>query len=129
MTATVTFDADGNAISSITFAVDYDQACLSFDPKDEDYDGVPDSVNIKIPVTFISQARFANGAIRLVHFSLGDTMPDGDIVEIDLDVSDKEDCRGAMAEVRFSSAPAFGDSSGKPVTGWTQDGSVKIADN
>ena len=31
MTATVTFDADGNAISSITFAIDYDQACLSFD--------------------------------------------------------------------------------------------------
>ena len=129
VTATVSFDADGNAITSITFAVDYDQACLSFDPKDEDYDGVPDSVTLMVPATFISQARFANGAIRFVHFSLDDTMPDGDIVEIDLEVSDKEECRGATAEVGFSSAPAFGDSSGKPVTGWTQDGSVKIADN
>ena len=129
VTATASFDADGNAITSITFAVDYNQACLSFDPKDEDYDGVPDSVTLMVPATFISQARFANGAIRFVHFSLDDTMPDGDIVEIDLEVSDKEECRGATAEVGFSSAPAFGDSSGKPVTGWTQDGSVKIADN
>ena len=129
VTVTVTFDADGNAISSITFAVDYDQTCLSFDPKDEDYDGVPDSVTLSVPATFISQARFANGAIRLVHFSLDDTMPDGDIVEITLAVSDKEECRGATAEVGFSSDPAFGDNSGKPVTGWTQDGSVKITDN
>ena len=29
-----------------------------------------------------------------MHFSLGDTMPDGDIVEITLTVSDKEKCRG-----------------------------------
>ncbi len=127
MTVTITFDADGNSISSITFAVDYDQACLSFDPKDEDYDGVPDSVTLSVPTTFISQARFMNTTIRFVHFSLDDTMPDGDIVEIDLTVSDKEECHGATAAVGFPSAPAFGDSSGKPVTGWTQDGSVKIA--
>ena len=56
-------------------------------------------------------------------------MPDGDIVEITLAVSDKEECHGATAEVKFSSTPAFGDSFGRPVTGWTQDGSVKIADD
>ena len=127
MTVTITFDADGNSISSITFAVDYDQACLSFDLKDEDYDGIPDSVNFNVPTTFISQARFMNTTIRFVHFSLEDTMPDGAIVEISLDVSDKEECHGATAEVGFASAPAFGDSSGRPVTGWTQDGSIKIA--
>ena len=69
-----------------------------------------------------------NTTIRFVHFSLDDTMPDGDIVEITLDVSDKDECHGATAEVGFASAPAFGDSFGSPVTGWTQDGSVKIAD-
>ena len=129
VTVTITFDADGKSISSITFAVDYDQTCLSFDPKDEDYDGVPDSVTLSVPTTFISQARFMNTTIRFVHFSLEDTMPNGAIVEISLDVSDKEECHGATAEVGFASAPAFGDSSGKPVTGWTQDGSVKIADD
>ena len=128
VTVTITFDADGKSISSITFAVDYDQACLSFDPADEDYDGVPDSVKFNVPATFISQARFMNTTIRFVHFSLDDTMPDGDIVEITLDVSDKDECHGATAEVGFASAPAFGDSFGSPVTGWTQDGSVKIAD-
>ena len=123
----IDFDANGNGISSITFTVDYDQACLSFDPTDADFDGVPDSVIFKVPATFISQARFMDSTIRFVHFSLDDTMPDGGIVEIDLGVSDKEECRGASAEVGFSSIPAFGDNSGRPVTGWTQDGSVKIA--
>ena len=86
-------------------------------------------MNIKVPATFISQVRFMNTTIRFVHFSLDDTMPDGDIAEITLTVSDKEECHGATAAVGFSSAPAFGDSSGKPVTGWSQDGSVKIADD
>ena len=129
MIVPIDFDADGNAISSITFSVDYDQACLSFDSTDADFDGVPDSVTFKVPPAFISQALFTGTTIRFVHFALGETMPDGVIVEIDFAVSDKAECRGARAEVGFSSTPAFGDSFGRPITGWAQDGSVKIAAN
>ncbi len=62
-------------------------------------------------------------------FSLGDTMPDGVIADITLSVSDQEDCRGETASVGFAFVPAFGDSFGRPVSGWSQDGSVRISDD
>ena len=127
--APITFDADDNAISSITFAVDYDQTCLSFDSTDADFDGTPDSVALTVPAAFITQVLFVNEAIRFVIFAQGLTMPDGVFANITLTVSDREECLGATAEVGFSFGPAFGDSLGRPVSGWTQDGSVKIADD
>lgn len=127
--APIAFDADGKAISSITFAVDYDQTCLSFDATDADFDGVPDSVTLEVPAAFITQVQFANEAIRFVLFAQGLTMPDGVFANVTLTVSDKEECRGATAEVRFSFGPNFGNNFGRPVSGWSQDGSVKIADD
>ena len=119
--APITFDADGNAISSITFAVDYDQTCLSFDSTD--------SVVLTVPAAFITQVVFVNEAIRFVIFAQGLTMPDGVFADITLTVSDEDECDGATAEVGFSFGPNFGDSFGRPVSGWSQDGSVKIADD
>ena len=120
MTASITFDDDDYSISSISFSVDYDQTCLGFDGTD--------SVTLTIPAAFIPFVSFVNGEIRFVLFAQGVTMPDGVFADITFTVSEAQDCRGATAEVGFSSAPAFGDSFGTPVTGWSQDGSVKIAD-
>ena len=130
MVAPITFDADDSKISTIAFAVDYDQACLIFDSTDANSDRVPDSVSLMVPVGFISQVQFVGGAVRFVLVGLGVTMPDGVIAEITFTVSDAQACRGATAEVGFSSSgPTFGDSLDRPVSGWSQDGSVKIADN
>ena len=129
MAAPISFDSDDNDISNITFAVDYDQACLSFDSTDANFDGVPDSVTLMVPTAFITQVQFTGGAIQFVLYALGATMPDGVIADISLTVSDAQDCRGATAEVGFSFGPAFGDDRFRPVEGWSQDGSVKIADN
>ena len=127
--APISFDSDDNDISNITFVVDYDQACLSFDSTDANFDGVPDSVTLMVPTAFITQVQFTGGAIQFVLYALGATMPDGVIADISLTVSDAQDCRGATAELGFSFGPAFGDDRFRPVEGWSQDGSVKIADN
>ena len=127
--APISFDSDDNDISNITFVVDYDQACLIFDSTDANFDGVPDSVTLMVPNAFITQVQFTGGAIQFVLYALGATMPDGVIADIALTVSDAQDCRGATAEVGFSFGPAFGDDRFRPVEGWSQDGSVKIADN
>ena len=83
-----------------------------------------------VPVGFISQVQFVGGAVRIVLFGLGATMPDGVFAEITFTVSDAQDCRGATAEVGFSSSgPTFAHNLDRPVSGWSQDGSVKIADN
>ena len=125
--ASITFDADGNEIASITFAVDYDRKCLSFDSNDANFDRVPDSVSLNVPAAFITQVLFVNQAIRFVLFAQGVTMPDGAFANITLTVSDEEECRGTTANVGFSFGPNFGDSFGRPVSGWSQEGSIKIA--
>ena len=60
-------------------------------------------------------------------FAQGVSMPDGVFASVTLTASDKDECRGATAEVGFSFGPNFGDSFGRPVSGWSQDGSVRIA--
>ncbi len=62
-------------------------------------------------------------------FGLTVTMPDGDIADITFTVSSSEDCGGTTVDVGFSSTGlSFGNSLGQAVTGWTSNGSVKIAD-
>ena len=120
MTASITFDDDDYEIAGIQFAVQYDQTCLVYD-----------SVEFTdiVPVAFTTYAYPVGEVINFVLFSLGVAMPDGAFAEITFTVSDEEDCRGETAEVGFSSSGlAFADLQNKPVTGWTQDGSVKIAD-
>ncbi len=130
MVAPITFDAADSKVSTIAFAVDADQDCLSFDSTDANADRVPDSVALMVPAGFISQVQFVSGAIRFVLFGFGVAMPDGVIAEITFTVSDAQDCHGATAEVGFSSSgPAFGDNLDRPVSGWSRDGSIKIADN
>ena len=130
MVAPINFDSDDNSISTIAFAVDDDQDCLSFDSKDANADRVPDSVTLMVPAGFISQVQFVGGAIRFVLFGFGAMMPDGVIAEITFTVSDAQACRGATADVGFSSGgPTFGDNLDRPVSGWSQGGSIKIADS
>ena len=129
MIAPITFDADDEAISIITFMVNHDETCLSFNSTDADFNGVPDSVKLLVPSSFNSQVQVVGGAIQFVFFGLGVAMPDGSIVEITYTVSNAPDCSGATADVGFSSIGlTFRDSLGRLVTGWSQDGSVKIDD-
>ena len=122
----ISFDADDNGISVLTFSIDFDQACLSFDSST--------GVAFKAPTSFLTQAMYnsgdTDGEIDFTLYGLRATLPNGAIVEITFTASSEQGCRGATADVGFSDSPSatFGDDRFRPVQGRTQDGSVKIAD-
>lgn len=125
--ASISFDADDNRISALTFSVDFDQTCLSFDAST--------GLAFKVPPSFITQALYdssdTDGEVDFTVYSLNTTVPEGAVVEITFTVSSEQGCRGATADVGFSDNPSavFGDDRFRPVQGWTQDGSVQIADS
>ncbi len=125
--APISFEADDNSISALTFSVDFDQACLGFDAST--------GLAFKVPTSFLTQVMYdsgdVDGEIDFTVYSLRTTVPEGAVVEITFSVSTDESCRGATAGVGFSDNPSavFGDDRFRPVQGWTQDGSVKITDS
>ena len=123
--ASITFDDDDKEVAILTFSVDYDQACLDFDGTDSV------EFNDQLESNFLTQVLFDSGdteaEIDFTIYGLGISMSDGVIVEITFTVSDEEECSGATAEVGFASGTAFGNYTTGSVSGWTQDGSVKIA--
>ncbi len=127
VTVPISFDADDNRIAALTFSIDFDQTCLGFDAST--------GIAFKVPSSFITQALYdpgdTDGEIDIAVYSLSATVPEGAIVEITYSVSSDEGCRGATADVGFSDSPSavFGDDRFRPVQGWTQGGSVKIADS
>ena len=127
MTASITFDDDDNAIAGISFSVDYDQTCLNFDGTG--------SVEFMVDdFAFLAYALFDSGDtdaeidINISAMYPGVTVSDGVIVNITFTASDEAGCPGTTAKVGFSSGTTFRNTGWNPVSGWTQDGSVKIAD-
>ena len=125
--APISFDPDDNRIAALTFSIDFDQTCLSFDAST--------GIAFTVPSSLITQSLYdpgdTDGEIDITVYGLNTTVPEGGIVEITYSVSSDEGCRGATAGVGFSDSPSavFGDDRFRPVQGWTQDGSVKIADS
>lgn len=46
------FDGKGNGISSLVFSLNYDEEWLTFDPADNDGNGLPDAIVFNLPPTF-----------------------------------------------------------------------------
>ena len=137
VTVTITFDSDGAEISGVTFSLDYDRSCLSFDPTDSDSDGLPDSVNIMLPPEFDRTlvAPAPEDADREIDVVLADilyplaVMPNGVILEIGLTVATDAACWGATVNVKFwPDTPAtYFNTEGQEVTGSMHDGSIRIS--
>ena len=137
VTVTITFDSDGAEISGVTFSLDYDRSCLSFDPTDSDSDGLPDSVNIMLPPEFDRTlvAPAPEDADREIDVVLADilyplaVMPNGVILEIGLTVATDAACWGATVNVKFwPDTPAtYFNTEGQEVTGSMHDGSIQIS--
>ena len=128
MTASITFDDDDNAIAGIWFSVDYDQTCLSMDGTGSvEFNDELNNPNFTAYALFDSGDTDAEIDINIFTWTPGVTVSDGVIVKITFTASDEEGCPGTTAEVGFSSGTTF-HTGYKEVDGWTQDGSVKIAD-
>jgi hypothetical protein len=130
----IRYRADGHAISSLVFSVDYDERWLTFDPSDGDGDGIPDTVTLRVPDEFGASIAFDSSDVDgELDFLIADlftplgTLPDGTIATIRLDVV-SDPPAATKAAVNFSQNPAvsFGDTLGQSIPGATDDGFVLI---
>ena len=115
------FSPDGHDITSLVFSIDLDLGFLSFDPADDNGDGVPDAVSFPQghpSFTFVDfDAADSDGELDV---ALGDLdglpLPEGLLIEIRL----MPTRFGTVATwLRFSSSPApsFGNDQGQSVPG------------
>ncbi|MEA3336584.1 MAG: hypothetical protein U9R25_11785 [Chloroflexota bacterium] len=126
------FTANGALINVVVFSVDFDETRLWFDPTDGNDDGIPDSVNLNLPVGFNASVAFdpadTDGELN---FFIADTspplasLPDGTPVTITFGAV--EGSLG-IAPVVFSSDPPLscGNTAGQSEPCDTDDGLVRI---
>ena len=134
-TATVplTFTANGEFISSIVFSIDFDETRLTFDPADNNFDGIPDAVVPSLPFSHIASIVYdgsdTDGEIDVTIFDA--TVPlaalsDGNLMQITFGV--KTIAGEETAPIIFSFDPplSFGNTSGNEVIGMGINGSIAI---
>jgi len=133
VTVPVHFAANGNAISTVVFSVDYDEKLLNFDPTDSNGDGIPDSVTFNLTGGFQGSVQFnGDDTDGELDFMIADmspplsSLPDREVVTIRLNAGNPRN--SVNARVGFSKDPkaSFGSTTGKSVRGDTRDGSVHI---
>ena len=129
----IIFDPQGQEVSSLVFSVDFDQSWLSFNPADENKDGLPDAIDFNLPEGFLAGAQYdptdTDGELDVVIYSLGlpqSLLPAGNILTIGLVAGWPEGT--FVAEVKSSLDPhaSFGSPAGRSLAGVAVDGSVWI---
>lgn len=132
VTVPLTLTTQGAQGSSLVFSIDYNETLLTLDPRDNDHDGIPDAIDVRLP-----------GYQAAVSFNATDTDGEIDIVLADLDVPLEAFANGLLvslsfqtaavtrttaAAVRFSQTPSasFGSTKGTRIPLATMDGYVVI---
>jgi hypothetical protein len=130
----VTFKANGNNISAVIFSVDYDETILSFDPADNNNDGIPDAITFTLSAGFNGSIAFnsndTNGELDFMIMDVSpplDSLRDGDLVSIRMTTGSPRK-KVTKAIVGFSNEPvaSFGSTTGQSVKGSIRDGDVQI---
>ncbi|MFQ5858180.1 MAG: phytase [Anaerolineae bacterium] len=129
----ISLAANGNAISNLTFSVDYDNTWLTFDPTDTDGDSIPSAVTLNLPGSFNASVNFDEADTDgELDFLITDLFPplsslsDRIIASITLSVGSPPGT--TEATVNFSRDPvaSFEDPSGQRIPGTADGGSVLI---
>ena len=129
----VTFSSGSNSIASLVFSIDFNEAYLSFDPADNDNDGIPDAITLNAPAAFSAQVNYdaadSDGELDFViaDFALPfSTLQDGVVATITFTA--QHPLWTVDARVGFSQHPpiSFGSVAGQSVPGSGVEGSVRI---
>lgn len=131
----VRLNKNGLDITAVAFSVDFDGACLSFDPTDADLDGLADAIDFLVAPTFSTDVFVdlsdTDGELDVVIFDFppDQTLPDGDLLTITFETFCQPPMGSSIvAPVIFSTdpAPSFGNSLGQDIPGSSIGGSVEI---
>jgi hypothetical protein len=124
----VTFTANGNSISTLTFSIDYDETWLEYDSGAISFYNLPTGYS----GSCTPDTTDLDGELDCNLFGLGlqvDPLPDGVFLTVQLDTLGAP--IGTNARVGFSlyPRPSFGDTSGGSVIGSVVEGSVLFDNN
>ena len=134
----LTYQNNGGALSAVSFSLDLDQACLAFDPHDQNRDGLPDALTFYTPLGFTVMVTVdlldADSEIDIIiadlfppFMALPDRAP---LLELHLQaVCQPAPGATSRGTVAFSAAspPSFSNLAGTSVNGNAVDGWVTIA--
>ncbi len=121
------FTANGASIAAVSFSVDHDNACLTFDPTDGNGDQIPDAITFQTPAAFDQIASVdpadTDGEIDILIFDFSvpmATLPDDTLATITFGTATTPSCTPAggttiVAPMLFSVDPeaSFGTTSGQ----------------
>ncbi len=129
----IIFTGNGNQVAAATFAISLDNPALSFDPSDNNGDGMPDAVSFQLPAGFVTTARY-DAEHKQLQFSLADlsvplsTLPDGQLATIALHVNGLDSGQTTKVAVAFATTQraSLGNDHGQSAPVVTADGAVTI---
>jgi len=119
--------SNGHQVAAAAFSLEFDQEIFSFDPADDDQDGIPDAITFTLPNGALNSASFdaENKRLNLVigHIAFPQrAFSDGTIATVTLQV--KESAANAGA-IRLTDA-SLSDTKGRSVALTRSDGRVHI---
>ncbi|MEM7132440.1 MAG: hypothetical protein AAF702_39420 [Chloroflexota bacterium] len=136
ITIPIQFESNEHNIAVAIFSLDIDEACLRFDPIDEDDDGQLDNVTFNVSPAFNSSATFDGDDLDgELDFTILDTFPplaslqSGVLATITFDtICTPKPGEVIASDLLFSSDPAvsFGNTAGKSVAAEVVEGSIQI---
>jgi len=136
VTVPVTYTANGNAISSMIFSVDFDETNLDFNPESTMGFPWPDAITVNPlinPFVFSVGITYdENDSDGELDFTFSDinppltALPEGDIVTITFTALNIAATTEAQVAFSLDPAASYGNTAGQSVSGTTVDGSVLI---
>jgi hypothetical protein len=136
VTVDVNFAGAEFQIAATAFSLDFDQDCLTFDPSDDDQDGIPDAIHFNTPQAFTVSAMYDGGDVDgEIDIVISDNLPplsslaDGTLATVEFTPTcEPQPGETMIAPVGFSSEPkaSFGNTSGQSVPGTVEHGWIEI---
>lgn len=123
----IRMSSNGHQIAGAAFSLEFDQESFSFDPADENEDGIPDAITFTLPHGALNSATFdaQDNRLNVVvgHISLPQkALSDGTIATVTLQVKDGV----ANGTIRLTDA-SLSDTKGRSVRLTSRDGQLHIS--
>jgi hypothetical protein len=131
VTVPLVLQTNNRDVSSLLFALDYDEAWLSLNPTDSNQDGIPDAIRFNLPAQYVRSVSLDTKAgkldIMLANFAATPlALPNGALLTITFAVGEAPAQTAASLKFSQEPTPSWGGASGETLAGSVYNGSVLI---